>query len=106
MFTGGQTSKAVVTSPQTSMVNTQPSIVTDNHHSHHHNHHNHHDHHDHHDDHDHDHDHDDDDDDDDDEEHKWRERKLRFLLWKRAFFNSLRLSKMNRKHIYQRYIRH
>jgi hypothetical protein len=108
MFTGGQTSKAVVTSPQTSMVNTQPPqihqpIVTDNHHSHHHNHHNHHD--------DHDHDHDDDDDDDDDEEYKWRERKLqesklRFLLWKRAFFNRLRLSKMNRKHIYQRYIRH
>ena len=79
------------------------------HHHHDHNHHSHHNHHRRHHDHDDHDDHDDDDDDDDDDDHreeKWRERKLRFLLWKRDFFNRLRLSKINREHIRQRHIRH
>ena len=73
----------------------------EHHHSHHHRHH-----HDHDDDEHDDHDDHDDDDDDDDHDEKWRESRLRFLRWKRDFFNRLRLSKLNREHIRQRYIRH
>jgi hypothetical protein len=117
--THGQTSKIVsqtsVKTSATPFVPVVPNVIpapyklNREHHHHHHNHHNHHNHHHHHDDDDDDDDdddHDDDHDDDDHERNERNERKWRFLRWKREFFNRLRLSKMNRKHIHQRYIRH